>query len=314
MTGKLVILLWAAGILSAQVDSAGIRLLNTKKYKEAQSFFETALKHNSKDAESQYYLAVALLLQRNLDDAEEAIDEAIELNGNVARYHLARGQILGQQAASANFFSQGLLAPKIKNAFLRASELDPDNIDARLALYNYYVIAPGIMGGSNEKAYDQAMAVVSKDPFRGHLLLSNFFLRVKKDTAEAERQIKKAIAVEPGRGTGYKQLGYLYLNRKQFTDAYIQMQNFIDREPSNPDAYDSYGDVLKAEQKYEQAIEKYRFALSVDKTFSASIFSLAECYELIGKKKKAKETYQWYVAVEPQGRRTDAAQKKIQEL
>ncbi|MFA6468112.1 MAG: tetratricopeptide repeat protein [Bacteroidota bacterium] len=314
MNGKLVILLWISGISLAQVDSTGIQLLNNKKYSEAQSFFETVLNRNTKDAESQYYLAVALFFQRNLDEAEDAIDEAIDLNDGIARYHMLRGQILGQQAMNANLFSQGLLAPKIKNAFLRASELDPDNIEARQALYNYYVMAPGIMGGSDEKAFAQATFVVSKDPFRGHLMLANFFMRVKKDTAEGEQQFKKAIAADPDKGTGYKQLGYLYVNRRQFSDAYYQMQKYIDREPKNPDSYDSYGDVLKAEQKYDLAIEKYRYALSVDKAYSPSIFSLAECYELTGQKKKAKETYQWYVAVEPQGRRTIAAQKKIKEL
>jgi tetratricopeptide (TPR) repeat protein len=236
------------------------------------------------------------------------------VNDNIARYHLLRGQILGQKAMTANMFSQGLLAPKIKNAFLRASELDPANIEARQALYNYYVLAPGIMGGSEEKAFEQAMAVVKLDAFRGYLMCANYYGRVKKDTVEAEKQIKKAIAADPERGSGYKQLGYLYMNWKRFDDARVQMQKYIDAEPKNPDSYDSYADVLKAEEKYDQAIEKYHYALSIDKKFGASIFSLAECYELKGQKQKAKETFQWFLSVESQGRRANAAQKKIKEL
>ena len=176
------------------------------------------------------------------------------------------------------------------------------------------VEAPGIMGGSEEKAFDQANAVLKLDPFQGHMLLANYHNRVKKDSVEAEKQIKLAIAAEPERGTGYKQLGYLYMNRNRFADAYIQMQKYIEVEPKNPDSYNSYADVLKTEQKYDQAIEKYHFALSVDKTFSASIYSIAECYELKGLKQKAIETYQWYLTIEPQGRRAESAQKKIKEL
>jgi tetratricopeptide (TPR) repeat protein len=298
----------------AQVDSTGIRLISEKRYAEAEAFFTSAVKKNQQDAESQYYLAVSLIQQQKLDDAEDAVDEAIEVNENIARYHLLRGQILGLQAMNANVLSQGLLAPRIKNAFLRASELDPKNIEARQALYNYYVMAPGIMGGSEEKAFEQAQAVALLDQFRGCMMLSNYHLRIKKDTLEAERQMKKAISAAPERGAGYKQLGYLYLNARRFSDAIEQMKRYIAVEPKNPDSYDSYGDVLKAEQKYDQAIEKYHYALSVDKTFSASIFSLAECYELKGEKRKAKETFQWYLTVEPRGRRADAAQKKIKEL
>ena len=315
MTNKLpILLLLFAGILSAQIDSTGIKLIGERKYSEAQTFFESAVKNNNMDAESQYYLAVALMLQQKYSDAQDAVDEAIDLNDHIARYHLLRGQILGQKAMNANVISQGLLAPKIKNAFLRASELDPGNIEARQALYNYYVMAPGIMGGSDEKAFEQASAVVKLNPFRGYMMLANFYNRVKKDSVEAERQIKKAIAAEPDRGNGYKQLGYLYMNRKRFADAYQQMQKYIELEPKNPDSYDSYADVLKEELKYDQAIEKYLYALSVDKNYGASIFSLAECYELKGQKQRAKETLQWFLSVEPQGRRADAAQKKIKEL
>lgn len=297
-----------------QVDSTGIKLITDRKYADAQLFFEKAVDTDSKNAEAYYFLSQSLLMQQKNDEAEDAIDEAIDLQENISKYHLLRGQILGVQAMNANIISQGFLAPKIKNAFLRASELDPSNIEARQALYNYYVMAPGIMGGSQEKAYEQASAVVRLNPYRGLMMLANYSLRVKKDTADAENHLKKAIDAEPKKGGGYKQLGYFYMNRGKFIDAYDQMQKFIELEPKNPDAHDSYADVLKAERKYSQAIEKYRYALSLDKSFSASIFSMAECFELQGNKQKAKETYQWFLSVESKGRRAEAAQKKINEL
>lgn len=302
------------GTLSAQVDSAGIRLIGERRYSAAQTMFEQAVEKNGKNAEARYYLAMSLMLQQKFDEAHDEIDEAIDLDENTARYHLLRGQILGQKAMSANVVSQGILAPKIKNAFLRASELDPSNVEARQALYNYYVMAPGFMGGSNEKAFDQAAAVVKLDPFRGYMLLANYYQRVKKDTAEAEKQIKKAIQAEPERGGGYKNLGYFYMRQGKYSEAYAQMQRYIDVEPKNPDSYDSYGDVLKEERNFDRAIEKYLYALSLDKKFGASIYSLGECYESKGLKQKAKETFQWFLTVEPQGRRAEAAQKKLKEL
>ncbi len=313
--GKLLILVWMLGaVLSAKTDSTGLRLIEQRKLPEAKKYFQEAVDKNSRDSESRYYLALTLMMQLQLDDAEDEIDEAIDLSDNVAKYHLLRGQILGQQAMSANVISQGFLAPKIKNAFLRASELDPSNVDARAALYNYYVMAPGIMGGSEEKAFEQATAVVALNPLRGYLMLANYYARVKKDSTEAERQIKKAIGAEPAKGNGYKQLGYFYMNQRRYADAAVQMKKYIELEPKNPDAHDSYADVLKSEKKFDQAIDKYQDAIAIDKMFGPSIFSLAECYEFQGNKKKAKETYQWFLTVEPNGRRADAANKKIKEL
>ncbi len=315
LTSKLFILFVTMfGILFAQVDSTGIKLINQKKYSEAKSFFETVIEKDKKDAEAYYFLSLVLMIQQKQDDALDAIEEAIDLNENISKYHMMRGNILGQKAMTANVISQGFLAPKIKNAYLKASELDPSNVDARFSLYQYYIMAPGIMGGSEEKAFEQANAIVKLNPYRGYHLLSNYYARIKKDTSEAEKQIKKAITLKPDTGDGYKRLGYFYMNQKRFADAYNQMKKYVELEPKNPDSYDSYADVLKSELKYDQAIEKYLLALSIDKNFSASIFSLADCYELKGMKQKAKETYQWFLTVEPQGRRAESAQKKINEL
>ncbi|MDD8019245.1 MAG: tetratricopeptide repeat protein, partial [Bacteroidota bacterium] len=143
ISSKLIIIsLMAVGCLLAQVDSTGIKLIEQRKFSQAQTFFESAVKNNKKDAEAYYYLAYSLFAQNKGDDAQDAIEEAIDINENIAKYHLLRGQILGQKAMTANVISQGFLAPKIKNAFLRASELDPSNVQARLALFNYYLVAP----------------------------------------------------------------------------------------------------------------------------------------------------------------------------
>jgi tetratricopeptide (TPR) repeat protein len=300
-------------IVFAQVDSTGIKLIEQKKYSEAKSFFESAVKKNKKDSEARYYYAMSLMFLRNIDDAEDEIDEAISINEKISKYHMLRGNILGQKAMSANVVSQGFLAPKIKNAYLRASELDPSNIDARNGLFMYYLMAPGIMGGSDEKALEQANAITALDVFRGHLTLATYYNR-KKDFQKAETEYKEAIKCDPKKGIGYKQFGYFYMNQKRYADALEQMKKYIEVDPKNPDSHDSYADVLLNEGKIDQAIEKYQFAISIDKNFSPSIFSLAECYEKKGLKVKAKETYQWFLTIEPEGRRADAAKKKINEM
>lgn len=297
----------------AQTDSTGIKLIRERRYAEAKSFFEAAISAHPKDADAYYYLAAVLLAQGNPDDAEDRIDEALELNDANARYHFLRGQILGARAQNANLFKQGILAPKVKNAFLRAVELDPSLIDARAGLYSYYIMAPGIMGGSEEEALKQANEVLRLNPYRGHLLLANFHQR-KKDFAQTESEYKKAIAAEPGKVGGYKSLGYFYVNQKRFDEAVAQFKRYVELEPRNPDAHDSYGDALFAQEKYDAAIEKYNVALSLDKNFGSSIYQLGACYEKKGLKDKAKSTFQWYLSVEPTGRYAEAARKKIKEL
>ncbi len=299
--------------VEAQVDSTGIKLIEQGKFSEARSFFEKAIKTSKNDADAHYQLARVLLYQHEYDDAEDAIDEALELNDKDARFHFLRGRILGTIASDANIFKQGILAPKIKNEFLRAVELDPSLIEAHIGLYNYYIMAPGIMGGSDEEALKQAHEVVKLNAFRGHLLLANYHQH-KKDFTGAETEYKLAIGSDPEKTSGYKALGYFYINQKKFDKAVAQFKKYVELEPKNPDAYDSYGDALFAQEKYDEAIEKYNTALWLDKTFSSSIYQLGACYEKKGLRSKAVETYQWYLSVEPSGRYAESARKKIKEL
>ena len=85
-------------------------------------------------------------------------------------------------------------------------------------------------------------------------------------------------------------------------------------DPRNPDAYGCYGDVLLTEGKVDEAIDKYNFAISLDKNFPGPIYELGACYEKKGMKAKAIETYQWYLNVDPYGRHSESAHKKIKEL
>ena len=298
---------------AAAVDSTGIKLIDQRKLDEARTFFEEKLKANPKDDESQYQLARVFLFQRKMDEAEDAIDEALELNAMDARFHFLRGQILGEIAANANIFKQGILATKVKNAFLRAVELDPTFVEAHIGLYNYYIMAPGIMGGSDEKALEQAGIVLKLNSYRGHILLANFHQR-KNEIAEAEGEYKKAIDTEPKKTGGYKSLGYFYIGQKRYGEAIDQFKKYIEIDPANPDAQDSYGDALFSQEKYDEAIEKYNAALFLDRNFSSSIYQLGACYEKKGMNTKAIETYQWYLSVAPTGRYAESAKRKIKEL
>ncbi len=311
-----LLLIGATAFLStaqAQIDSTGIKLIAQHKYAEAKSFYEAAINTNRKDAEAHYQLARVLLIQGNSDDAEDQVDEALEINELNALYHLLRGNILGDRAQKANVFKQAILAPKVKNAFLRAVELDPALAAARVGLYNYYIMAPGIMGGSDEEALKQANEVAKLNFARGHFLLADFYRR-KKDFTQAEAEYKKVIDADPEKIDGYKALGYFFINQKKFDQAVAQFKKYGELDPKNPDAYDSYGDALFAQEKFDEAIEKYSFALSLDKNFASSIYQLGACYEKKGMKTKAIETYQWYLTVEPSGRFSDPAKKKIKEL
>ncbi len=297
----------------AAVDSTGIKLLGGRENEKAQVFFEAALKNNPNDAELHYWLASSLLRQHKIGEAQDAIEEALEKNDAVSKYHFLRGAILGEKAMNANVISQGFLAPKVKKAFLRAVELDPKNADAHIGLFNYYLQAPGIMGGSEEKAFDEAGIVAGLDPYRGHLLLAAYHIK-KNDAVNAEREYKKSIDVNPENLNTYYQYGMFLEKQKKTDQASAQFKKIIEIGPKDHEAYYLYGRAMLNLERYDQAIEKFQYALFLEKNHSASIWMLANSYERKGLTAKAKETYQWLLQADPNGRHADDARKKIKEL
>ena len=88
---------------------------------------------------------------------------------------------------------QGMLAPKMKKAWESAIALDPKNMSARTSLIQYYLQAPGFMGGSIDKAKEVAKQITGLNPAEGH------FVKTCKQCVEVAKRLNaKWMTVVPG--------------------------------------------------------------------------------------------------------------------
>src|SRR6185369_16238380 len=111
---------------------------------------------------------------------------ATKLEPKNSTYFLWLGRAYGREAQGANVLRQPGLATKARGAWERAIALDADNLDARSDLIQYYVQAPGFLGGSSAKALEQAEEIRKRNALRGYLELGGIYVRAKK-LAEAEQ-------------------------------------------------------------------------------------------------------------------------------
>lgn len=79
-----------------------------------------------------------------------------------------------------------------RTEFEKAAELDPKSVDARHGLIEYYSQAPGFMGGSIEKAKEQAHEIEKIDPMRGHLDMASLLENKDKEIAAVEKEYAAA--------------------------------------------------------------------------------------------------------------------------
>src|SRR5438128_758952 len=122
----------------------------------------------------------AALHAGNVDTAIDLFKQAIAKSPKNAVAHYRLGDVYGDVALKAGLFSQMSLANKCKDEFLAAVALDPNYYEARLGLLEWYLQVPGIAGGSEAKAIEQAAEIKKRDPFRGHLAYASVYRKQQK--------------------------------------------------------------------------------------------------------------------------------------
>ncbi len=282
-----VLIIISAISLFCQDDlSKAKELINEKKYSESKSIVKKIIEKNGKIAEAHYLLSKLYYVEKNIDDAEEEAETAVDINGNVAEYHYWLGACYGRDAQSASIFRQPFLASKTKNEFLKAIQLDPNHANARAALAQYYLMAPGIMGGDINKAIEQAKILTRLDEVRGKSLLIQIFTKQNnfKDAENEFISLEKKIGNDKKYFTFYNSYGYFLLSRGRVDEAIQKFKRQIELAPENANAHDSFGEALLKKGMLHESLAEYNKALQLDPDLKNSKDKVEEIKKLIAEK------------------------------
>jgi tetratricopeptide (TPR) repeat protein len=169
------------------------------------------------------------------DKADDEFERAVKLEDGNAVYHFWLGRAIGDQAEDANPLRQPGLAKRTKTEFERASALAPDYLDAREGLVEYYLAAPGFLGGSKDKARAQAAEIAKRNPYRGAALAVTIALR-SNDTTAAIGGYESMIAAHPDSAGLYSSLATLLGAQRRWTEAWTTIDRLNALRPGSPAA------------------------------------------------------------------------------
>jgi tetratricopeptide (TPR) repeat protein len=292
-------------VLAAQNgDSAGILLFEAGRYREAKTVLEPALKTNARDAAAAFYLGRIALEEKRTDRAAEYFETATKLDPKNSTYFLWLGRAYGREAQNANVLRQPGLAKRTRAAWERAIELDPENLDARSDLIQYYVQAPGILGGSMQKALDQAEEIRKRNALRGYLELGALYEREKK-LADAEKAYLGAAKEKSERHVGEYRLGVFYQNTGAFDKAFELFESMITANPSETGALFQIGKTgAMSGQRLERATEALDAYLQTtpgrnDPSLAAAHWRLGMIHEKRQDRQRAKSEYESALRLDP---------------
>jgi tetratricopeptide (TPR) repeat protein len=171
---------------------------------------------------------------RDYKQAVEVLERAEKAAPGEAAVQHWLGRAWGRRAETANVFQAPGFAVKARKAFERAVELDPGRVEAVSDLLEYFVEAPGFLGGGVEKAEALAESHLRKrNPAQYHFALAQI-ARKRKQDGVAERALRRAAELEPGSSGRLADLGRFLGERGRMEEAEAVFAKAAKLEPKAP--------------------------------------------------------------------------------
>lgn len=171
------------------------------------------------------------LARRDFGKAGSEFERATKDSPNEAAFHFWFGRATGEQAQRANVLRQPGLARRTKGEFERAVELDSSYVPAREGLVRYYLAAPGMFGGSVDKAREQADAIGRINAYRGGLAHANVSIAAK-DTAALIRAHEGLASLYPDSLVPRVSLFNVHSARRDWPAAWRELDAALRLRPS----------------------------------------------------------------------------------
>jgi tetratricopeptide (TPR) repeat protein len=294
----------------------GARLFAARKFEQARLSLEGAVRDDPADALAASYLGRVYLAEGSSDLAIEWMERSIALEPSSAEYHLWLGRAYGYQAIRASVLKQPALAKKVRKEFEQASRLDPDSLEARFGLIEFYLQAPGILGGSEKKAKEQAEEVRKRDALQGHRAFGRI-AEHGKDFDQAFREYERAGAEFPEKAEPAYWTGALYTRRKEYAKAFDVYEKLLEKNPAEMAACYQIGRVAALSgERLERGAECLRSYLlrepgPDDPSLASAHYRLGLLYEKKGSRELARREYSAALEIEPTLADARQALKKI---
>ena len=289
---------------SAQNGNGGVSSFNAHRYEDARRELDAAVRERPSDAPAHHYLGRIAMHETDFPAAISHLEEAARLEPSVAEHYVWLGRAYGQLAVRSGMTKKFGLAKRARATLERAVQLDPGSVEARSALVQFYLLAPGLVGGSVSKARAQASEIANRSPFHGALARA-WIAEDRKDYDQAAREYRDAIARAPDSLVSYWGLTQLWQRSERYDSSFAVMDELIARQPNAMPAYYYYGRAASLSGQHlpeaVRALERYLAyePHEGDPPRSSAHYRLGLVYERMGDREKAKREFETSLQLEP---------------
>jgi len=209
------------------------KLIAAGHWKRARALVDPRQSH---DALTQFLLSQ---IRNAFGDRESPLplaEKAVSLDARVAKYHRQVAEVTGVMAQHAGLVQQLLLARRFRHEIEIALSLDPRDLQAWRDLLEFYLLAPGIVGGDKEKARAAAARIACVDNVEGYLAQARL-AEASGDWPRQEAMLRHAVEAGPSQYWARVALAQFLLARSQMDAAREQAAIAMNIDNTRVDSY-----------------------------------------------------------------------------
>jgi tetratricopeptide (TPR) repeat protein len=154
------------------------------------------LDKNAADAPTNFLIGRNYLMSGDFKKATDYLQKAVGADSGNSNYVDWLGRAYGKRAETSNPLMAPMLASKARQAFERSVALDPKNVEALSDLFEYYLEAPGFLGGGYDKALTVANKISAVNPAEGYFAKAQL-AKKHREFDDAEQHLRHAAALAP---------------------------------------------------------------------------------------------------------------------
>lgn len=167
----------------------------------------------------------------------------------------------------------------------------------------------GLQAGINgdpdgQRGYYERLVDLHGDDERAHALLGNWHF-ARQEWEDALEHLTRATELEPDFAQPYNQIGYCHRFRKEYDEAEKAFARYVELLPGEANPLDSQAELLMKTGRFDESIETYEKALTIDPDFVPSYIGIGNDYIFKGEGEEARRTLDRLAAVA-----ANAAQKR----
>jgi tetratricopeptide (TPR) repeat protein len=259
MSRVTTLLVLAASIWAGQTpdwDHARELYLHTE-YRESLGLLQAQV---LKDAATLQLIGQNYFMLGEYKKGTEVLEKAAVLEPNNPAILYWLGRTYARRAETANPFSAPGWASKARQMFEKSVALDPADKNATGDLLDFYLDAPGFLGGGMQKAEALARVIGQTDPAEGHYAQALIEER-RKDYDQAEQHFRNAAALAPRQVGRLVDLAKYLAKRGRVSESEAMWDQATSMAPNSPKIlFERAHTYIKEQRNLGQArelLEKY---------------------------------------------------------